>query len=267
MLCPYLSLPWAFNLELRLLILCWLSLAPVVNSLVNVTVERGDEEISYKPRDGWKDVAPGMAISEISGATATLNFTGVAIYYQGWLWSQQIRLVANIDGRPTRRTLNLQDLSADNASSDPTEPVTLLIAEGLPDVAHTLVMTHVDNPDWNRGLIIGSFIYSTDRPPVDSSRNASSTSTEDSGSSSTTNTTTPISPSSSTPPGMNFAVVLPSVLAGLIFIVAIVVLSMYIVERRRRKAHGHGHEKIPSTLSKKSFSSSTTTLGWKSGHS
>lgn len=83
---------------------------------------------------------------------------GVALYYQGWLWSQPTTFFAQMDDR-FPMTLDLTDRGPgqgpENATAVPTTAVTVLIAANLTEAAHHVVLSKGDG---QRGVIVGSFM-------------------------------------------------------------------------------------------------------------
>jgi hypothetical protein len=83
---------------------------------------------------------------------------GVAIYYQGWLWSQPTTFFAQVDDR-LPITLDLTDRTdgqpANNTTAVPRAAVTILIAQNLTEAAHQVVLSKEDG---QREVIVGSFM-------------------------------------------------------------------------------------------------------------
>ncbi|KAF5334404.1 hypothetical protein D9611_013541 [Ephemerocybe angulata] len=201
-------------------LLSWVALA---SALSNVTVFRDSPSISYEPGlpDAWNEAWPGVRISSDSQAKATFQFTGVALYYQGWSWTQPTYFTAQLDDQP-EVTLDITDrkgaLPDANATSVPTTPLILLIASNLTESPHRLVLTKTsDQPQ----VIVGSFIYSTNNPPA---------------------TTTP-APKPTTPPAKSSSlgkndilkIALPSAFGGLALLSLVCLLLFTLWTRRRRQ--------------------------------
>ena len=148
-------------------------------ALTNVTVDRNSPAVSYSPMDPglWREGWPGVRISGDGRAKAAFGFTGeivfsnlvclilkpntkigVAIYYQGWLWSQPTTFLAQVDDRMPI-TLDLTDRTdgqpADNATAVPRAAVTILITQNLTEAPHQVVLSKGDG---QREVIVGSFM-------------------------------------------------------------------------------------------------------------
>lgn len=170
---------------LRALLQLWFSLFLLLSSslrvwaLTNVTVDRNSPAVSYSPMDPglWREGWPGVRISGDGRAKAAFGFTGmivcshfaaimlrplpgigVAIYYQGWLWSQPTTFFAQVDDR-LPITLDLTDRTdgqpANNTTAVPRAAVTILIAQNLTEAAHQVVLSKEDG---QREVIVGSFM-------------------------------------------------------------------------------------------------------------
>ncbi|KAG2012954.1 hypothetical protein CC2G_009900 [Coprinopsis cinerea AmutBmut pab1-1] len=199
-----------------------------VRGLVNVTVQRDDPGLVYIPKGEWSEEWPGVRTSQAAGANVTMNFTGVAVYYQAWLWTAPTYLVARVDGgAPVMLDLTDHARLGGELEDDvpvPTTEVVVLVASGMLDAQHTLVVSREAD---HRETIVGSFIYSTDNPPSPNpSRIAPSSSTPESQPSN--------SASIPTRPNADLKIILPAVLAGSITLAIIFSFVVFVMRRRRR---------------------------------
>lgn len=84
---------------------------------------------------------------------------GVAVWYSGWLWTQQTSFLAFVDDRPDPVVLNLSDPDhvgdSLDAPSTPTKVVKILIARNLTESKHTVVLRKGDD---QREVIVASFM-------------------------------------------------------------------------------------------------------------
>ncbi|KAJ3549824.1 hypothetical protein NMY22_g732 [Coprinellus aureogranulatus] len=172
----------------------------------------------------WREAWPGVRISGDGRAQASLDFAGVAIYYQGWLWSQPTTFYARVDDM-VPITLDLTDRGPGqgpvNATAVPTTAVTVIIATNLTETTHHLVLSKGDG---QRDVIVGSFIYSTDNPHASSSSTSSAPARS---SSPATNSASPGTP--------NLKILLPSVLGSAAFTLLVCLILFMLWSRRRRQ--------------------------------
>ncbi|KAF5344277.1 hypothetical protein D9758_012342 [Tetrapyrgos nigripes] len=159
-------------------------------SLQNVTVQESDPQIVYAGK-GWNlnDPHPlynggNHASSTDVTASATFNFTGVAVYYHSSLWPFRVTTVLQLDDEP-EEVLDLYDHSVPNSPGLPTvESIVRWGRASLTDGQHTLKITTgsnalVDAITYSK-VLSDSTAKSSD--PTDVSPGSTETASSDSGS-------------------------------------------------------------------------------------
>ncbi|RXW23109.1 hypothetical protein EST38_g2746 [Candolleomyces aberdarensis] len=165
MVMPLISFP-SLRLWMLFLLHLLVSYPLAAFGLVNVTVERGDPQIAYGPKFDveWKEAWPGVTKSSDPNAEATFTFTGTALFYEGWLWSDPTMFQAQIDDE-TPITIDLTDnsYSGNPGTAVPTSLKTILLwplpgvtltlpANETGEVSHTIVFSRKSE---QREIIIG----------------------------------------------------------------------------------------------------------------
>ncbi|KAJ7288854.1 hypothetical protein C8J57DRAFT_522551, partial [Mycena rebaudengoi] len=151
------SLPLALLLPLPLFI-------QLVSALVNVTIDDSSSLITYA--GNWEppsthlsslDYGGSHTVTSAPGSSATLKFTGVAIYYLSPRWPYPVNTELTLDGG-AGVVVNLTDPLASptsRGSASATYSV-LWSTTGLTDTEHNLVISLAKNAQY---AIVDGFIY------------------------------------------------------------------------------------------------------------
>ncbi|KAF8187170.1 hypothetical protein BJ912DRAFT_970385 [Pholiota molesta] len=135
---------------LRLLtVLLWCCVLTAVNADFNMTLDDSDLSIVYNPPSSWTHSDPdpldygGEHMStEDPTATATLTFTGTAIYYMSPLWPYRVNTLITLDELPPI-LVSLRDRSQPEVENSPetAESQVVWSSVGLDNVEHTLTVS------------------------------------------------------------------------------------------------------------------------------
>ncbi|KAJ7606679.1 hypothetical protein FB45DRAFT_1136851, partial [Roridomyces roridus] len=133
--------------------LLWLVplLGPVGAQLLNVTLDDTSTNIKYT--GNWEpssshlsglDYGGSHTLSSDASATATLVFTGVAVYYLSPRWPYAVSSKLSIDGSPPQ-LVNLTDPTASSTppgGSEDTFSAVVWSATNLQNMTHTVIVSY-----------------------------------------------------------------------------------------------------------------------------
>ncbi|KAF7344279.1 hypothetical protein MVEN_01719300 [Mycena venus] len=137
----------------------------VAGALLNVSIDDTDPSIMYGGQ--WEgsstirsslDYGGGHAVSTDSSASATLTFTGVAVYYVVPRWPYAVNTQLSLDGGQAV-VVNLTDPNASTTSDGGSESAQYSVAwsaTGLSNTTHKLVLTMAPGGQF---IVADGFIY------------------------------------------------------------------------------------------------------------
>ncbi|KIM38675.1 hypothetical protein M413DRAFT_447636 [Hebeloma cylindrosporum] len=173
-----------FHLRLFILTILYCVLFLRVRAQRNVTLDDQDLAIVYAPAGAWSrsadnslDYGGAHMLTQNPAATATFNFTGVAIYFLSPKWPYAVTTAVSLDSGPIT-LIDLVDHSRPNAGQGPETVQSQVVwsATGLTNTRHTLVISVGQGQPFG---IVDGLIY-TDMSPASSSTSsrASTTATD-----------------------------------------------------------------------------------------
>ncbi|KAF8962449.1 hypothetical protein BDZ97DRAFT_1112854 [Flammula alnicola] len=141
------SMPYLTATRIISLIFFELFLSCAVYGLRNVTVDDQNSTIIYSPAGSWYhiqdpstfDIDGGHMLTSDPAASATFNFTGVAIYFLSALWPYTVNTAVTLDQGPII-LLDLVDHNHNDTGGGPPTVTSHVIARavGLANIQHTL---------------------------------------------------------------------------------------------------------------------------------
>nr|GAT55175.1 predicted protein [Mycena chlorophos] len=197
-----------------------------VNSTVDTRFQDDSAAFSYQPAHAWSvdlgnmtgfDDGTGHVGS--MGSSATLKFSGDRVAVYGAIGAQGAPFTAQLDGGSSNKYTQQQSIS-DTPSENYLPSQLIYYADGLSDGNHTLVLSSASNSSVQ--------VFTIDYALVDGTANQAP---ETTGTNTTTSVPGPISVCRS-PANNKIALGVVSAIAGLLLVVA-VVLVVYIVRLRR----------------------------------
>ncbi|KAJ7054256.1 hypothetical protein C8F01DRAFT_1164551 [Mycena amicta] len=217
-------------------------LAAVANALVNVSIDDTDPSILYKgtwdPSSIHKsslDYGSTHTYSSDASASATLTFTGVAIYYLAPLWPYPVSTQLRLDGGAPV-IVNLTDPIASTTSEGGSESAQSSVAwyaSGLSNTTHTLVLSMAPTGD---AIVADGFIFTVNNGSSPSSSSISSSSPWGTAAASlASQSTIPFSPKKQT----NALSIGLAIGLGLLALLAACVVFYFLFYRRRSKNNHH----------------------------
>ncbi|KAF9477854.1 hypothetical protein BDN70DRAFT_809947 [Pholiota conissans] len=131
------------------LFLIWCCFLSAVNADFNITLDDSDPLIVYDPPTSWTqsssndlDFDGHHMLTDDPSATATLTFTGTAIYYLSPLWPYRLNTLITLDDQPPV-LVSLRDHNQPVVENGPETTASQVVwsATGLDNVEHTLVIS------------------------------------------------------------------------------------------------------------------------------
>ncbi|TFK63465.1 hypothetical protein BDN72DRAFT_320715 [Pluteus cervinus] len=139
---------------------------PLVYSQQNITLDDNDPAIVYQPKDQWSQSAPSPLdaggshmLTSSPGATALLQFTGVAVYFMSPLWPYHVTTAVQLDDEDAQ-LLVLTDTSRNDTGGGPETVQSAIVwsKTGLNNTSHRLsVYVGAGEPF----AIVDTIIYTT----------------------------------------------------------------------------------------------------------
>ncbi|TEB32140.1 hypothetical protein FA13DRAFT_1731879 [Coprinellus micaceus] len=232
----------------------------------NVTVDDEDPSIVYQPAEEWfvsanssLDFGHAHMLTQNPNATATFNFTGVAIYFLSPLWPYTVNTAISLDGMPPT-LVDLIDRTRPDTGGFGPETVqwdVVWSATNLTNTNHTLL---VSVGSGQRFGIVDGLIYTIIDPEVTTTASepppSTTTSESDASSSSPVPVPTPSSTDASSQSGSSsrsMKIALGSVLGVLGLLIVLLCIWFCIHKRRRNRPRSEAWTVAPSTLTGKSF--------------
>ncbi|KAJ7664595.1 hypothetical protein DFH06DRAFT_1324137 [Mycena polygramma] len=206
----------------------------VANALLNVTIDDTDPLITYQGT--WEpsatllsglDYGGSHTLSTDPSASATLTFTGVAIYYVVPRWPYTVNTQLSLDGG-SPVVVDLTDPSASKTSPGGSESAPYSVAwsrEGLSNTTHKLVLTMASTGQF---IVADGFIYT-----VDNGSSPSSTSQAKTGSPTPSATSGgSAAASSAVPAKSNTLAIIVGCAVGAVALIAGILIALFIYKRR-----------------------------------
>ncbi|KAF6751030.1 hypothetical protein DFP72DRAFT_909093 [Ephemerocybe angulata] len=215
----------------------------------NVTLDDGDTTIRYQPGGAWfrsannsLDFGFAHMLSQTPNATATLNFTGVAIYFLSPLWPYTVNTQISLDGFPPT-LVDLVDHSRPATEGFGPETAQYGVrwkAEGLENKIHSLVMTMGSG---QRFAIVDGLIYTVLDPAEGTPGSSSSLPTP---------TTTGTTPGPTPPSSPLKPVKMPIAVGAALGIFGFLLISLFIWFWVRKRHSGRRPVSEAWTITRKS---------------
>ncbi|KIK61632.1 hypothetical protein GYMLUDRAFT_260673 [Collybiopsis luxurians FD-317 M1] len=202
------------------LVLLFSAIFHITFALKNVTIPHNSSSVLYKPTsNAWNasdsalDYSKSHVVTNVKGASASLIFTGIAVYYMAASWPYPVSVKVALDG-DSGTFVDLRDYGStqSDGGSASADASMRWSRTGLKNATHTVVVSLPSNATY---AVMDTLIYTVDDGDGDNGNN------NDSSNSSTT-----------------WPIILGSVLGGVVLLGAVVGVFLVYRCRQKRKAQG-----------------------------